>query len=151
MPKDGEILIRIHATTVTSGDWRVRSLEAPLGFRLIMRLVLPVSKPRQPIPGTELAGVVEAVGNAPFSRCGASLKIPWLTMRTGKKLIAGPAAGKAEDLRFLAGLAQKGEYRPVIDRVYPFDQIREAFGRVETGHKKGNLVITLLSAGSEPS
>ena len=79
------------------------------------------------------------------------LKIPWLTMRTGKKLIAGPAAGKAEDLHFLAGLAQKGEYRPVIDRVYPFDQIRGAYGRVETGHKKGNLVITLLSAGSEPS
>ena len=74
MPKDGEILIRIHATTVTSGDWRVRSLEAPLGFRLIMRLVLGVSKPKQPILGTELAGVVVAVGNAPFSRCGAWLK-----------------------------------------------------------------------------
>ena len=79
------------------------------------------------------------------------LKIPWLTMRTGKKFIAGPAAGRAEDLRFLAGLAEAGEYKPVIDCVYPFEQIREAYRRVETGRKRGNVVITVLSAGSEPS
>jgi NADPH:quinone reductase-like Zn-dependent oxidoreductase len=112
--------------------------------------------------------VVEAVGNAPFSRCGASLKkggrllmvlaglpemlkIPWLTLRTGKKFIAGPAAGKAEALRFLAGLAEAGEFKPVIDCVYPFEQIREASRHVEPGNKRGNVVIPLLSAGSKPS
>ena len=61
-PKNNEVLIRTHATTVTAGDCRVRSLRMPVGFGLIARLVLGVSKPRQPILGSELAGTVESVG-----------------------------------------------------------------------------------------
>ena len=61
-PKDNEILIRIYATTVTSADWRVRSLNVPVGFGLISRLVLGFSRPRQPILGTELAGEIESIG-----------------------------------------------------------------------------------------
>lgn len=63
-PKDNELLIKVYATTITSGDWRVRSLNVPSGFRLIMRLVFGISKPRQSILGSELAGVVESVGKA---------------------------------------------------------------------------------------
>ncbi|GMV58022.1 MAG: hypothetical protein AMXMBFR72_11340 [Betaproteobacteria bacterium] len=61
-PKSNEVRIRVHATTVTSGDCRVRSLHVPIGFGLVSRLVFVIRKPRQPILGTELAGVVEAVG-----------------------------------------------------------------------------------------
>jgi len=61
-PKDNEVLIKTHATTVTSGDWRARSLAVPVGFGLISRLVFGVLKPRQPILGTELAGEIESVG-----------------------------------------------------------------------------------------
>jgi NADPH:quinone reductase-like Zn-dependent oxidoreductase len=50
-PKENDVLIRIHATTVTSGDWRIRSLNVPIGFGLIVRLVSGISKPRQPILG----------------------------------------------------------------------------------------------------
>lgn len=298
-PKDNEVLIKTHATTVTSGDWRVRSLNVPAGFGLIMRLVFGVTRPKQPILGTELAGVVESVGKdvrkfkvgnqvfafsdaamgchaeykcmqedgamalkpanltyeeaaalsfggttaldffrrgklqsgenvlvngasggvgtaavqlakhfgadvtgvcstanvelvrslgashvidytkedftqngetydiivdtagtAPFSRSKASLKergrllmvlgglpdmlwIPWVLMTSSKKVIAGPAAGRAEDLRFLAGLAEAGEFKPVIDRCYPFEQIAEAHSYVDTGRKKGNVIIIL--------
>lgn len=60
--KDNEVLIKIHSTTVTAGDWRVRSLNVPVGFGLIARLVLGVSRPKQPILGTELAGEIESVG-----------------------------------------------------------------------------------------
>jgi NADPH:quinone reductase-like Zn-dependent oxidoreductase len=61
-PKDNEVLIQIHATTVTSGDWRARSLDMPVGFGLIGRLVFGISRPRQPILGMELAGEIESVG-----------------------------------------------------------------------------------------
>ncbi|MBI5149408.1 MAG: NAD(P)-dependent alcohol dehydrogenase [Candidatus Omnitrophica bacterium] len=298
-PKDNEVLIKAQATTVTSGDWRVRSLNVPTGFGLIIRLVLGVSRPKQPILGTELAGVVESVGKdvrkfkvgdpvfafsdaamgcyaeykcmpedgamalkpsnltydeaaalsfggitaldffrrgklqsgervlingasgavgtaavqlakhfgadvtgvcstanvelvrslgashvidytnedftqngetydvivdtagtAPFTRSKGSLKergrllqilgslpdmlrVPWVSMTSSKKVIAGPAVGRAEDLRFLAGLAEAGEFKPVIDRRYPFEQIAEAHRYVDTGRKKGNVIITL--------
>ena len=298
-PKDNEVLIKIHATTVTSGDWRARSLDVPFGFGLISRLVFGISGPRQPILGTELAGEVESVGKnvskftvgdqvfafsgarmgchaeykcmpedgavalkpakltydeaaaisfggttvldffrrgnlqsgekvlvngasggvgtaavqiakhfgaevtgvcstanielvrslganhvidytkedftkngeaydvivdtagtAPFSRSKVSLKergrlllvlgrlpdmlqIPWVSMTSSKKIIAGPAAEHAEDLHFLAKLAEMGEFKPVIDRRYPFEQIAEAHSYVDTGRKKGNVVITL--------
>ncbi|MFN0301651.1 MAG: NAD(P)-dependent alcohol dehydrogenase [Burkholderiales bacterium] len=298
-PKDNEVLIKTRAATATSGDSRVRSLNVPVGFGLIARLVFGVSRPRKTILGTELAGVVESVGNdvrrfkvgdpvfafsdaamgcyaeykcmpedgavalkpsnltfdeaaalsfggttalsffrrgnlqrgesvlingasggvgtaavqlarhfganvtgvcstanaelvrslgakhvidytkedftrngetydvivdtagtAPFSRSKASLKergrllmilaglpdmlqIPWVSMTSNKKGIAGPAAGRAEDLRFLAGLAEAGEFKPVVDRRYRFEQIAEAHRYVDTGRKRGNVVITL--------
>jgi NADPH:quinone reductase-like Zn-dependent oxidoreductase len=56
------VLIRIEATTVTSADWRARSLAMPAGFGVLARPVFGLLGPRQPVLGTELAGVVEAVG-----------------------------------------------------------------------------------------
>ncbi len=63
IPKDDEVLIKVRATTVSSGDWRVRSRDVPRGFGFLARLALGWSAPRQPILGTELAGDIEAVGN----------------------------------------------------------------------------------------
>lgn len=62
VPKDDEVLVRIHATTVTAGDWRARSLEMPPGFGFMGRLVFGFRRPRKPILGLEFAGVVESVG-----------------------------------------------------------------------------------------
>ncbi len=298
-PKHNEVLIKTRATTVTSADWRVRSLNVPVGFGFISRLFFGVARPRQPILGMEIAGEIESVGKdvsqfkvgdrvfalsdtsmgchaeykcmpaggavalkppnltfdeaaalsfggttaldffrrgklrsgervlvngasgavgtaavqlaryfgadvtgvcssanvewvrslgashvidytkedftqngetydvivdtagtAPYSRSKASLKaggrllmvlgglpdmlqIPWVAMTSGKKVIAGPAAGRPEDLRFLAGLAETGAFKPVIDRRYRFEQIAEAHRYVDTGRKKGNVIITL--------
>jgi NADPH:quinone reductase-like Zn-dependent oxidoreductase len=61
-PKDNELLIRIDATTVNSGDTRIRALRVPRGLGLPMRLSMGVFGPRQPILGFELAGEIEAVG-----------------------------------------------------------------------------------------
>jgi NADPH:quinone reductase-like Zn-dependent oxidoreductase len=299
VPKDDEILVKVHATTVTTGDWRARSLEMPRGFGLMGRLFFGISGPRQPILGTELAGEIEAVGrdvtrfsvgdpvfafgdarmgcyveyraipesgavarkpanlrfeeaaaisfggttalsffrrariqpgetvlingasggvgtaavqlakhfgahvtgvcstanvelvrsigadrvidytredfsangesydiimdtvgNVPFSRAKASLTrdgrlllvlggladllhAPWASLTTRHRVIAGPAGGDAEDLRYLAELAEAGEFRPVIDRRYPFEKMAEAHAYVNRGHKKGNVVVTL--------
>jgi NADPH:quinone reductase-like Zn-dependent oxidoreductase len=299
VPKDDEVLIRIHATTVTAGDWRVRSLDVPKGFGWISRLALGVTGPRQPILGSELSGVITATGKAvtkfkpgdavfafpgtrmgchaeyrcmsedgavalkpaslghdqaaalsfggttalhflreaklsagekilingasgavgtaavqlakhfgadvtavcsagnadlvrslgadhvidyttedftrnarvydvimdtagtaPFARSSASLReggrllivlgglrdllsIPWIALTNSRKVIGGTAKEKSSDLRLLAGLAERGEFIPFIDRRYRFDEIVEAHRYVDTGRKKGNVVITL--------
>ena len=61
-PKDNEVLVKVHATTVTAADFRMRSFTVPAAVWIPARLALGITKPRQPIFGSELAGVVEAVG-----------------------------------------------------------------------------------------
>jgi Alcohol dehydrogenase GroES-like domain len=61
-PKDIEILVKVHATTVTAGDGRMRSFTVPPLFWLPARITLGFTKPKHPIYGMELAGEVEAVG-----------------------------------------------------------------------------------------
>ncbi|SBO44876.1 NAD(P)-dependent alcohol dehydrogenase [Cyanobium sp. NIES-981] len=299
VPGERDVLIRIHASTVSSGDWRMRSLEVPAGFGVLVRLVAGLRRPRQPILGTELAGTVaavgprvrrfrvgdavvafsdmamgchaeyaclpedgaitakpanlsfaqaaalsfggttalhflrraglrsgerllvngaagavgtaavqlavhagaevtavcgpanaelvrslgaaqvidhtrtdfsllgqsfdvilDAVGNAPLKRCRrclppggrlllvvaslpAMLLAPLRSRLSGRRLVAGTAGGSAEDLAVLAALAESGVFRPVIDRIYPFDQIIAAHRHVDAGHKRGNVVISL--------
>jgi NADPH:quinone reductase-like Zn-dependent oxidoreductase len=298
-PDDDEILIRIHATTVSSADWRLRSLTVPAGFGLILRLVFGLRKPRLPILGSELAGevaaigrnvtrftvgervfafsdaglgchaeyrclpqdglvvatppelpdetaaalcfggttaldflrrgrlgagervlvngasgavgtavvqlarsmgaevtgvcstanldlvrslgaahvidhtrddftrngetydvIVDTAGTAPFRRSRRSLKpdgrlllvlagLPemlrgvWVSLTSGRRVIAGPAAATLDDLHRLAALAAAGDFQPVIDRIYPLDQIVAAHRYVDTGRKKGNVVISM--------
>jgi NADPH:quinone reductase-like Zn-dependent oxidoreductase len=64
-PRDNEVLIRTYATTVSSGDCRMRSLNlhnVPVLQRILARLALGLTKPRKPILGLWLAGEIETVG-----------------------------------------------------------------------------------------
>ena len=62
VPKANEVLVRIVATTVTSGDARLRAFRVPPAFWLPARLFLGIRKPRRSVLGSEFAGIVEAVG-----------------------------------------------------------------------------------------
>jgi NADPH:quinone reductase-like Zn-dependent oxidoreductase len=62
VPKDNEILIKVHATTVHVGDTRIRSFRVPKAHWLPMRIFLGLFKPKRQILGMELAGDVEAIG-----------------------------------------------------------------------------------------
>ncbi|MCK0159441.1 NAD(P)-dependent alcohol dehydrogenase [Allomuricauda sp. F6463D] len=61
-PKDDELLVQIHAATVTSGDVRLRSSDFPLLFWLPARLIFGLFRPKKKILGHELAGIVVEIG-----------------------------------------------------------------------------------------
>jgi len=62
IPRDNEVLVKIHATTVTAGDCEVRSFKMPIWIWLPMRIYMGFRRPRQPILGQELSGEIEAAG-----------------------------------------------------------------------------------------
>jgi 2-desacetyl-2-hydroxyethyl bacteriochlorophyllide A dehydrogenase len=105
--------------------------------------------------------IFDAVGKSSFSRCKGSLKekgvylvtLPklavllqmlWTSIVGGKKVKMEGAPAKVENLLFLKELIEAGHLRTVIDRRYPLEQTAEAFRYVEKGHKKGNVVITVV-------
>src|SRR5688500_8786763 len=62
VPQEQEVLVKIHATTVTAGDCRARSFTIPPAFWLPARISLGFKGPKKPILGLELAGEIESVG-----------------------------------------------------------------------------------------
>ena len=107
--------------------------------------------------------IFDVVGWRSFSRCKSSLKqrgiylltnpglsnllkMLWTSMIGAKKVkwVASALKAKAEDLSFVKELVEAGKLKPVIDRRYPLEQAAEAHRYVEKGHKKGNVVITVV-------
>ncbi len=114
--------------------------------------------------------IFDSVGKSSFSKAKRALKpggiylttvlsptilrdMMW-TSRFGNKkaqlVFAGlrPTEEKQAYLDLLLELVAAGEFKPVIDRCYPMEQIADAHRYVETGRKKGNVVITIN--GSHP-
>lgn len=61
-PRPGQVKVRVTAAGVTRADARIRALEVPSGFGPILRLLLGLRRPRNPIRGSEFVGRVEALG-----------------------------------------------------------------------------------------
>jgi NADPH:quinone reductase-like Zn-dependent oxidoreductase len=62
VPRDDEVLIRVHASTVTAADFRCRSFTVPLSFWIPARLFLGIVRPKRPILGAELSGEIVETG-----------------------------------------------------------------------------------------
>jgi len=107
--------------------------------------------------------VFDAVGKSSFGKCKPLLKKdgiyistdlgymyqnPFLAQLTplfgGKKVLFPIPTIRKEDIVFLKELVASGNYKPVIDRFYPLEQIAEAYKFVETAQKTGNVVITSI-------
>jgi len=119
-------------------------------------------------PGEEGYDVVfDAVGKTSFRRCRGLLKHGGLFVETDlgfmwhapvlallskwigdKNVRIGMAKYTKKDVLFLKELIEAGEYRAVIDRAYPLEQVVEATKYVETGEKTGNVVLVVSPNGA---
>jgi NADPH:quinone reductase-like Zn-dependent oxidoreductase len=106
--------------------------------------------------------VVDCVGNAPVNRVrgclapaasvllvagdlGSLLGASRQARRLGITVVTGPGPYAAGDLAHVAALAEDGGFRPVIDRTVPFDRIADAHAYVDTGRKRGAVVVSIHS------
>ena len=104
--------------------------------------------------------IFDAVGKSTFGKCKSLLKPngiyvstelgpyfqnPFLAifgkLKGGKRVIFPIPKFTQETALYLKDLAEKGNFKPLIDRTYPLEQIAEAYAYVETGEKIGNVLI----------
>jgi NADPH:quinone reductase-like Zn-dependent oxidoreductase len=90
--------------------------------------------------GETYDAIFDAVGKLSHAQCKKALSPGGVYINVHDDSNGGE---KVEYMLILKGLIETGVLRPVIDRVYPFDQIVEAHRYVEQGHKKGNVAITM--------
>ncbi|MEU4402972.1 NAD(P)-dependent alcohol dehydrogenase [Streptosporangium sp. NPDC023963] len=111
--------------------------------------------------------VIDAVGKSSFGRCRRLLKPRGIYLASdlgtlsqnlilalvtplfgGRKVMFPiPKQDEPEMARYFKGLIESGDFKPVIDRRYPLDEIVEAHRYVETGQKTGNVVIIVEHSG----
>lgn len=107
--------------------------------------------------------IFDAVGKSSFGQCkplltpkgiyistelGKNGENIWLALTTplwgGKRLLFPIPSITKQDVIFLKERVEKGEFKPVIDRTYNLEQIVEAYTYVETGQKKGNVILKIV-------
>ena len=70
------------------------------------------------------------------------LLAPWTKLTGGKRVLFVMPRNINKGLEYIVEMISKRAFRPVIDRRYTLDQIRDAFEYVATGMKTGNVILT---------
>ena len=108
--------------------------------------------------------IFDILGKSSYARCKNSLnengryllasfktkqlfEMLWTSISGSRKVICGIAPGSLEDLNDVKGLIEAGKIKALIDRTFPLEQAAEAHRYVESGQKKGSVVITLEHNG----
>lgn len=104
--------------------------------------------------------IYDVVNKISFSRCKGSLKpnglylagagqelfqMLWTSLLGSKKVKTASASPSVNNLEFLKQLIKLGDVKVVIDKCYKMENIVEAFKYVETGHKKGSVIINVAN------
>lgn len=143
-----------HVTAVTSGP------NAELVTSLGAHRVIDYTRQDFTANGARYDVIVDGVGNAAFDRVEASINpggalllvicdLPGMlrsrgqSRRSGKLVTWDVGKPGAAELAQLASLAESGQFRPVIDRTYDLADIVEAHRYVDTGRKRGNVVLRI--------
>ena len=122
---DDEVLVRVHAASVHPDVWHV-----VIGRPYVLRLMgAGFSKPKNPIPGTDMAGVVESVGKG-VTR-----------FRQGDE-----APSRKEAMAVLRELLEAGKITPIVDSTYPLSEAREAVHHMIEGELQGKVIIITAEA-----
>jgi NADPH:quinone reductase-like Zn-dependent oxidoreductase len=124
--------------------------------------VIDYTKDELPLKGADYDVIFDTVGKGPVKTYIDALKEKGIylsavhlelsriitgikaSLTSSKKIIGGAAPYTTENLEFLKKLIEAGQLKTVIDKIYSFEQIREAHRYVDRGHKKGNIIISVL-------
>jgi NADPH:quinone reductase-like Zn-dependent oxidoreductase len=104
--------------------------------------------------------ILDSVGNAPYRRVqrvlaprgrllavladlSAMLGAVFVGGEKSHRVVVGPASERVEDLLAIIELAEQGRFRPVIDQRFPFERLVDAYRVVDSGRKKGSVVVWL--------
>jgi NADPH:quinone reductase-like Zn-dependent oxidoreductase len=119
MPAVGErdVLIRVNTTTATIADARIRALRVPRGLSIPTRLAMGILRPRNPVFGIEVAGIVERVGAAVRS------------FAPGDRVVASRGFKLGGHAEFMA-VAETGAIAPIPAGVSDSDAVAVLFGGI---------------------
>ena len=132
-PKDNEVLVKVHSSSVTSGDVRLRAFTGAGIFWIPIRLLFGILRPRNPVPGMEFSGRIEAigrhvtrfnVGDAVFGMCMGGANAEYVTVPEASNLVIKPDSMSYEDAAATPfGALSALEFLRDIARIKPGERV----------------------------